>query len=174
MKPQFGFGKKGKPSQDDEGVVPPNATLEITLELVSWKTVLKVTDDKKVLKKIVKEREGYECHNDGAIVKLKLIGVCIERKKIIQPPIQNQWLERENIGKKYKNGISNVRELEENGCLMLYGVDAKEMSNHFFLRTQRFAHIVYNFPHVGFHYPENSNCQIQLNKSSSSFSRLLI
>ncbi|KAF1882468.1 hypothetical protein Lal_00039116 [Lupinus albus] len=43
----------------------------------------------------------------------------------------------ENIGKKYSNGISNVRELEEMGCLVLYGVDAKEMSNHFFLKTQR-------------------------------------
>ncbi|OIV91877.1 hypothetical protein TanjilG_17869 [Lupinus angustifolius] len=44
---------------------------------------------------------------------------------------------QENIGKKYSNGISNVRELEERGCLVLYGVDAKEMSNHFFLKTQR-------------------------------------
>ncbi|KAE9591546.1 hypothetical protein Lalb_Chr20g0119631 [Lupinus albus] len=70
----------------------------------------------------------------------------------------------ENIGKKYSNGISNVRELEEMGCLVLYGVDAKEMSNHFFLKTQRFDRIVYNFPHVGFLYPENSHCQIQLNK----------
>ncbi|XP_019426393.1 PREDICTED: uncharacterized protein At4g26485-like [Lupinus angustifolius] len=71
---------------------------------------------------------------------------------------------QENIGKKYSNGISNVRELEERGCLVLYGVDAKEMSNHFFLKTQRFDRIVYNFPHVGFLYPENSHCQIQLNK----------
>ncbi|CAL0309154.1 unnamed protein product [Lupinus luteus] len=71
---------------------------------------------------------------------------------------------QENIGKKYSNGISNVRELEEKGCLVLYGVDAKEMSSHFFLKTQRFDRIVYNFPHVGFLYPENSHCQIQLNK----------
>ncbi|MED6131693.1 hypothetical protein PIB30_012132 [Stylosanthes scabra] len=70
----------------------------------------------------------------------------------------------ENIVKKYSNGISNVRELEERGCLVLYGVDAKEMSQHFFLKTQRFDRIVYNFPHVGFLYPENSYCQIQLNK----------
>lgn len=67
----------------------------------------------------------------------------------------------ESIEKKYSNGISNVRELEERGCLVLYGVDAKEMSQHFFLKTQRFDRIVYNFPHVGFLYPENSYCQIQ-------------
>ncbi|XP_061344372.1 uncharacterized protein At4g26485-like [Gastrolobium bilobum] len=71
---------------------------------------------------------------------------------------------QENIGKKYSNGISNVRELEERGCLVLYGVDAKNMCQHFFLKTQRFDRIVYNFPHVGFLYPENSYCQIQLNK----------
>ncbi|KAL2965792.1 hypothetical protein AAZX31_16G081100 [Glycine max] len=74
VKPQYGFGEKGKPAHGDEGAVPPNATLQITLELVSWKTVSEVTDDKKVIKKILKEGEGYEHPNEGAIVKLKVIG----------------------------------------------------------------------------------------------------
>lgn len=74
VKPQYGFGEKGKPASGEEGAVPPNATLEITLELVSWKTVTEVTDDKKVIKKILKEGEGYERPNEGAVVKLKLIG----------------------------------------------------------------------------------------------------
>ncbi|KAI4296078.1 hypothetical protein L6164_036067 [Bauhinia variegata] len=72
---------------------------------------------------------------------------------------------QEDIAKKYSNGISNVRELEEMGCLVLFGVDAKVMSGHFFLKTQRFDRIVYNFPHVGFLYKEDSYCQIQLNKA---------
>ncbi|KAG2395574.1 uncharacterized protein HKW66_Vig0070500 [Vigna angularis] len=42
-----------------------------------------------------------------------------------------------DIGKKYCNGVSNVLELEERGCCVFHGVDAKEMSNHFFLKTQR-------------------------------------
>ncbi|KAG4940775.1 hypothetical protein JHK87_044646 [Glycine soja] len=67
VKPQYGFGEKGKPAHGDEGAVPPNATLQITLELVSWKTVSEVTDDKKVIKKILKEGEGYEHPNEGAI-----------------------------------------------------------------------------------------------------------
>ncbi|XP_057434188.1 uncharacterized protein At4g26485-like [Lotus japonicus] len=71
---------------------------------------------------------------------------------------------QENLAKKYSNGLSNVRELEAKGCLVLHGVDAKDMCQHFFLKTQRFDRIVYNFPHVGFLYPENSYCQIQLNK----------
>lgn len=74
VKPQYGFGEHGKPASGDEGAVPPNATLQITLELGSWKTVSYVTDDKKVVKKILKEGEGYDRPNEGAIVKLKLIG----------------------------------------------------------------------------------------------------
>lgn len=74
VKPQYGFGEGGKPASRDEGAVPPNANLQITLELVSWKTVSDVTNDKKVLKKILKEGEGYERPNDGAVVQVKLIG----------------------------------------------------------------------------------------------------
>ncbi|KAK2360457.1 peptidyl-prolyl cis-trans isomerase FKBP62 [Trifolium repens] len=74
VKPQYGFGEKGKPVHCDEGAVPPNASLQITLELVSWKTVTDVTSDKKVIKKILKEGEGYDRPNEGAIVKLKIIG----------------------------------------------------------------------------------------------------
>ncbi|KAL5556969.1 hypothetical protein UlMin_039205 [Ulmus minor] len=69
VKPQYGFGEKGKPAIGSEGSVPPNKNLEITLELVSWKIVSEVTDDIKFIKKIVKEGEGYEHPNEGAIVK---------------------------------------------------------------------------------------------------------
>ncbi|OVA08660.1 Peptidyl-prolyl cis-trans isomerase [Macleaya cordata] len=74
VKPQYGFGEKGRSASGEEGTVPPNATLLITLELVSWKTVTEVTDDKKVIKKILKEGEGYERPNDGTLVKVKLTG----------------------------------------------------------------------------------------------------
>lgn len=73
VKPQYGFGEKGKPASGDGGAVPPNAMLSINLELVSWKTVSNVTDDKKVIKKILKEGEGYEKPNEGAVVKVKLV-----------------------------------------------------------------------------------------------------
>ncbi|GMJ08993.1 rotamase FKBP 1, FK506 BINDING PROTEIN 62 [Hibiscus trionum] len=74
VKPQYGFGEKGKPAAGAEGAVPPNATLQISLELISWKTVTEVTDDKKVIKKILKEGEGHERPNEGSIVEVKLIG----------------------------------------------------------------------------------------------------
>lgn len=45
--------------------------------------------------------------------------------------------------------------------MVLCGVDATTMSKHFFLTTQRFHRIVYNFPHVGFAFPEGNACQIK-------------
>ncbi|THU51217.1 hypothetical protein C4D60_Mb06t28670 [Musa balbisiana] len=74
VKPQYAFGEDGRQASGDEGAVPPNATLHIELELVSWKIVTEIGDDKKIVKKILKEGEGYERPNDGAVVKVKLIG----------------------------------------------------------------------------------------------------
>ncbi|XP_030491809.2 uncharacterized protein At4g26485 [Cannabis sativa] len=71
----------------------------------------------------------------------------------------------EKIKKNYSDGIRNIMELEERGCVVLHGVDGKHMSDHFFLKTQRFDRIIYNFPHVGFHFPEENCCQIQMNKT---------
>ncbi|GMP75927.1 hypothetical protein CsSME_00032837 [Camellia sinensis var. sinensis] len=42
-----------------------------------------------------------------------------------------------DLEKKYNKGTWNVRELEEMGGLVLCGVDATKMSQHFFLSTQR-------------------------------------
>ncbi|CAO2179770.1 unnamed protein product [Urochloa humidicola] len=74
VKPQYGFGEKGRPAAGEEGAVPPNATLLIDLELVSWKTVTEIGDDKKILKKVLKEGEGYDRPNEGAVVKVKFMG----------------------------------------------------------------------------------------------------
>ncbi|KAJ4731898.1 Peptidylprolyl isomerase [Rhynchospora pubera] len=74
VKPQYAFGETGRQALENEGFVPPNATLNVNLELVSWKTITEIGDDKKILKKILKEGEGYERPNDGAVVKVKLVG----------------------------------------------------------------------------------------------------
>ncbi|KAA3454693.1 peptidyl-prolyl cis-trans isomerase FKBP62-like [Gossypium australe] len=84
VKPQYGFGEDGRPATGGECAVPPNATLHITLELVSWKSVSDITKDKKVLKKIVKEGEGYERPNDGTVVQVKLIGKLPDGKIFIK------------------------------------------------------------------------------------------
>ncbi|WP_198359705.1 hypothetical protein, partial [Streptomyces fildesensis] len=74
VKPLYGFGEKGRLASEDGVAVPPNANIQISLDLLSWKTVSEVTDDKKVIKKTLVEGEGYERPNDGSIVKLRLIG----------------------------------------------------------------------------------------------------
>ncbi|KAG4185047.1 hypothetical protein ERO13_A09G208100v2 [Gossypium hirsutum] len=84
VKPQYGFGEDGRPATGGDCAVPPNATLHITLELVSWKSVSDITKDKRVLKKIVKEGEGYERPNDGTVVQVKLIGKLPDGKIFIK------------------------------------------------------------------------------------------
>ncbi|KAL5542796.1 hypothetical protein UlMin_010506 [Ulmus minor] len=74
VKPQYAFGESGRAASSDEVAVPPNATLQITLELVSWKAVIVISKDKKVLKITTKEGEGYDRPNDGAVVQVKLTG----------------------------------------------------------------------------------------------------
>ncbi|KAM3189832.1 hypothetical protein ACQJBY_068222 [Aegilops geniculata] len=74
VKPQYGFGEMGRPAAGEGGAVPPNAGLVIDLELVSWKTVTEIGDDKKILKKVLKEGEGYERPNEGAVVTVKITG----------------------------------------------------------------------------------------------------
>lgn len=78
VKPQYGFGEKGRPAAGEEGAVPPNASLLIDLELISWKTVTEIGDDKKILKKVLKEGEGYERPNEGAVVEVKIIGKLLD------------------------------------------------------------------------------------------------
>ncbi|MFS7988985.1 putative peptidylprolyl isomerase [Helianthus anomalus] len=68
------IGEKGKLASRDEAAIPTNATLQIALEILSWKVVSNVTDDMKVVKKILKEGEGYGRPNEGAVVQVKLIG----------------------------------------------------------------------------------------------------
>lgn len=64
-----GFGAEGQPPR-----IPPDATLTINLELVSWKTVENVTDDGAVVKKILKKGEGYDKPREGARASLRYTG----------------------------------------------------------------------------------------------------
>nr|GFC01126.1 peptidyl-prolyl cis-trans isomerase FKBP62 [Tanacetum cinerariifolium] len=66
VKPQY---NGSEPASGNDCVVPPNATIQIKLELVSWKIVSEVTTDNKVSKNILNEGEEYDHSNDGAVVK---------------------------------------------------------------------------------------------------------
>ncbi|XP_073279860.1 70 kDa peptidyl-prolyl isomerase-like [Primulina huaijiensis] len=78
VKSEYGFGENGSKAVGNECVVPANATLQINVELVSWKRVSDIVNDNKILKKILKEGEGYEHPNDGATVQVKLIGKLLD------------------------------------------------------------------------------------------------
>ncbi|CAL8179142.1 unnamed protein product [Prunus armeniaca] len=56
---------------------PPSSVLNIDLELASVKLVLDVTGDAKVIKKVLKEREGVRVANESASVAGKFIGMRI-------------------------------------------------------------------------------------------------
>lgn len=43
--------------------------MTIHLELVSWRTVVDITGDKKILKKIMKNGQGFDRPNEGSLVK---------------------------------------------------------------------------------------------------------
>ncbi|GKB23225.1 hypothetical protein Tco_0862626 [Tanacetum coccineum] len=60
-----------EPASGNDCVVPSNATIQITLELVSWKIISKVTTDNKVSKNILNEGEEYDHSNDAAVVQVK-------------------------------------------------------------------------------------------------------
>jgi FK506-binding protein 4/5 len=64
-----GFRQNEKGATDIDDGVPFDSNLTIKLELVSWKSVVDVTRDKKVLKKIMKVGEGFDRPNEGSLVK---------------------------------------------------------------------------------------------------------
>eukprot|EP00899_Mesostigma_viride_P014709 jgi/Mesvir1/23239/Mv09241-RA.1 len=69
VRPDYGFGAEGRPP-----TVPPGATLEIDVTLLSWKTVEDVTKDGGVVKKALNEPAVYKKPNEGAKVKARLVG----------------------------------------------------------------------------------------------------
>ncbi|XLR33573.1 hypothetical protein HN51_042848 [Arachis hypogaea] len=58
----------------DQSFVLVEECIPLSLKLLSLLVVSDITKDKKVLKKTLKEEEGYERPNDGAVVQVKHIG----------------------------------------------------------------------------------------------------
>ncbi|KAG4934301.1 Peptidyl-prolyl cis-trans isomerase FKBP62 [Glycine soja] len=68
LQPQYAFGEKGREAGSGLCSIPPNSVLHVNIELVSFKPVINVTGDSKVIKKILKEGEGAFTANEGANV----------------------------------------------------------------------------------------------------------
>ncbi|KAL6296114.1 hypothetical protein ACE6H2_004256 [Prunus campanulata] len=67
------FGVEGRDANNGFHSVPPCSVLNIDLELVSFKPVIDVTGDAKVIKKVLKEGEGAWVANESASVTEQVI-----------------------------------------------------------------------------------------------------
>lgn len=65
------MGEKGRDAGNWIHSIPPNSLLHVYIELVSFKPVIDVTGDGKVLKKIVKEGDCNPSADEGATVTSK-------------------------------------------------------------------------------------------------------
>ena len=72
------FGEHGRDATDGFPAIPSNATLNIDLELVSFKPVINVSGNLSVLKKILKEGEGMRSPNEGAVAHGKFCFVSLQ------------------------------------------------------------------------------------------------
>ncbi|XP_057717738.1 70 kDa peptidyl-prolyl isomerase-like [Arachis stenosperma] len=91
VQPHYAFGEKGSETSNGVHSVPPNSVLHVNIELVSFKPVIDVTGDSKVLKKILKEGEGASTANEGANVTVSYTakledGTIFEKRGIDETP----------------------------------------------------------------------------------------
>uniref|UniRef100_A0A0E0JK69 peptidylprolyl isomerase n=1 Tax=Oryza punctata TaxID=4537 RepID=A0A0E0JK69_ORYPU len=64
-----GFGERGRPSLGNEASVPPDATLYVYLQLMSWKTVSHIGKNRTILKKTINRGnlDGQHPHNQAVV-----------------------------------------------------------------------------------------------------------
>ncbi|KAL6215387.1 hypothetical protein ACLB2K_014818 [Fragaria x ananassa] len=73
VQPQYAFGEEGRDTNNGFQSIPPASVLNIDIELVSFKPVIDVTGDGKVLKKLLKEGESTSSAHEGATVTVSYI-----------------------------------------------------------------------------------------------------
>ncbi|MQL93463.1 hypothetical protein Taro_026118 [Colocasia esculenta] len=67
------FGEHGRDAGNGFPMIPPHTVLNIDLELVSFKPVVDITGDMKVVKKVLKAGEGLRRPKDGESVSVRYI-----------------------------------------------------------------------------------------------------
>ncbi|XP_031281283.1 70 kDa peptidyl-prolyl isomerase-like [Pistacia vera] len=94
-----------------------SSNLTIQLELLWWKSIINVTGDGKVFKKIIKAGEGFDRPSEGSLVKVKYIarledGTIFERKGSEEEPFEFLTLE-ENINEGLDRAIMTMKKGEQ-------------------------------------------------------------
>ncbi|KAI9120830.1 hypothetical protein K1719_007863 [Acacia pycnantha] len=114
----YGVIQNSSRNSETNGSAQPDSNLtSLSLELVSWKTVVDVTGDKKILKKIEKAGEGFERPNEGSQVKVTYTskledGTIIERKGTEEEPFEFTTQE-EQAPEGLEKAIMTMRKGEE-------------------------------------------------------------
>ncbi|MCD9640364.1 hypothetical protein HAX54_025640 [Datura stramonium] len=92
---------------DGVGILLSNSNLIIHVELISWKSVVDVTGDNKVLKKIIKAGEGYDHPNRGSLAK-ENSGKSIDERVFRIGSIQQHY--ELTFGKRFMNSAGEIDE----------------------------------------------------------------
>ncbi|KAK3405356.1 hypothetical protein EUGRSUZ_K01672 [Eucalyptus grandis] len=115
---KFSYGFRGRtvPESIELGA-SADSNLVIQFELIAWKSVVDVTGDKKVLKKIVRAGEGFDHPDEGSVVKVAYTGKfedgsIFERKGSTEEPFEYVALE-EQINEGLDRAILSMKKGEQ-------------------------------------------------------------
>ncbi|TXG70247.1 hypothetical protein EZV62_005182 [Acer yangbiense] len=125
VKFSYGYG-----NTNIDGGVSSESNLTIQLELLSWKSIIDVTGDQKVLKKITKAGEGLDHPNEGSLVKVIYIGrledgTVFDRKGSNEEPFEFLTLD-ENINEGLDRAIMTMKKDEQ----AIVKISAEYLSSH--------------------------------------------
>ncbi|CAL5435287.1 unnamed protein product [Camellia sinensis] len=117
VKSSYGIRQIGNGDTRIDDDIPSYSKLTIHVELVSWRSVIDVTRDKKVLKKILNVGEGFDRPNEGSLAKVIYIGKLqdgsvFERKGSNEEPFEYICFE-EQINEGLDRAIMTMRKGEK-------------------------------------------------------------
>ncbi|KAH7556829.1 hypothetical protein JRO89_XS11G0000800 [Xanthoceras sorbifolium] len=130
VKFSYGVQDDGYGKTNIAGGISSESNLTIQLELLSWKSIIDVTGDQKVLKKITKTGEGFDHPNEGSLVKVIYIGrledgTVFERKGSDEEPFEFITLD-ENINEGLDRAIMTMKKDEQ----AIVTISAEYLSSH--------------------------------------------